>query len=100
MSAVFPPLSSQTTYVDIIQPAQLQLVCLQGLLRPLQLALRLGLQHPPLAERTLIALERLERHSPEALHNLAPKLMPLVEPYLAPVRSIAAAAFIPAAEGG
>lgn len=83
-----------------MSPAQLQLVCLQELLRPLQLALRLGLQHPPLAERTLIALERLESHSPEAVHTLAPKLMPLIEPYLAPVRSIAAAAAIPTIEGG
>ena len=100
MSAACLPLSSQTTYVDIILSAQLRLVCLQELLRPLQLALRLGLQHPPLAERTLIALERLESQSPEALHTQAPKLMPLVEPYLAPVRGMAAAAVIPTTEGG
>ena len=71
---------------------------MQELLRPLQLALRLGLQHPPLAARTLAALERLEAHSPEALQALAPELMPLVEPYLAPVRDIAAAAPTPSAD--
>ena len=64
---------------------------MQELLRPLQLALHLGLQHPPLAARTLAALERMEAHSPAALQALAPKLMPLMEPYLAPVRDIAAA---------
>ena len=64
---------------------------MQELLRPLQLALQLGLQHHPLASRTLAALERMEFHSPAALQALAPKLMPFMEPYLAPVRYIAAA---------
>jgi len=73
---------------------------MQELLRPLELALQLGLQHPPLATRTLKALERLETQSPAALQSLAPKLVPLVEPYLAPVRDIVAAAPLPAAETG
>ncbi len=68
----------------------------QELLRPLQLALELGLQHLPLAFRTLAALESMESHSPAALQALAPKLMPLMEPYLACVRDIAAANTAPA----
>lgn len=71
---------------------------MQELLRPLELALQLGLQHPPLATRTLKALERLESQSPAALQSLAPRLVPLVEPYLAPVRDIVAAAPSRAAE--
>lgn len=68
---------------------------MQELLRPLQLALQLGLQQPPLAARTLAALAHMESHSPAALQALAPKLMPLMEPFLAPVRDSAAATLAP-----
>ena len=72
----------------------------QELFRPLEVALQLGLQHPPLAARTLEALERLEAQSPAALQALVPDLVPLLEPYLAPVRDIVAAALPPAADNG
>ena len=75
-------------------------VPMQELLRPLELALQLGLQHPPLAARTLKALERLESQSPAALQALASALVPLLEPYLAPVRDIVAAAPPTSAEDG
>ena len=66
----------------------------------MKLALQLGLQQPPLAARTLKALERLEMQSPAALQALVHDLMPLLEPYLAPVRDINAAALPPSAENG
>ena len=82
--------------LGVIAPA----VAAQELLRPLELALQLGLQQPPLAARTLKALERLEAQSPAALQALAPDLMPLLEPYLAPVRDIVTAALPPSAGNG
>ena len=47
---------------------------LQELAGPLCAALGAGLQHPPLAEAALRALERLERRSAGALAQLAPQV--------------------------
>lgn len=86
--------------VSCCNPAVIANAAVQELFRPLEVGLQLGLQHPPLAARTLKALERLEAESPAALQALAPDLVPLLEPYLAPVRDIVAAALPPSADNG
>lgn len=57
------------------------------MLGPLQSALSLGLQYPPLAATALRALERLEGRSDSALTHLAPAIVPLLEPYLVPINT-------------
>ncbi len=57
----------------------------QEMLGPLQAALSLGLQYPPLAAFALRALERLEGRSKSTLDELAPAVVPLLEPYLLPI---------------
>ncbi len=95
---ICPQLPSLQPQVMHSQVSLQKLWLLQELYRPLELALQLGLQHPPLAARTLKALERLEAQSPAALQALAPDLVPLLEPYLAPVGDIVAAALPTSAE--
>ena len=69
------------------------------MLGPLQAALFLGLQYPPLAATALRALELLEGRSDSALAHLAPAIVPLLEPYLLPIKVSDAAATGAAAEG-
>lgn len=57
------------------------------MLGPLQAALSLGLQYPPLAATALRALERLEGRPDSALTHLAPAIVPLLEPYLLPINT-------------
>ena len=49
---------------------------------PLQTAFALGLQYPPLATAAVAALERWEVEQPSALAQVAPQVVPLLEPYL------------------
>lgn len=59
---------------------------------PLQAALRMGLQQPQLAATALQALEQLSSRSRETLEELAPAIIPLMEPYLMPINDTEAAA--------
>eukprot|EP00891_Asterochloris_glomerata_P007060 jgi/Astpho2/7060/Aster-x0303 len=60
-------------------------VPLQSLREPLQLGLQLGLQLPALAEVTVSALEQWEQQQPDALKELAPAIIPALEPFLSEV---------------
>lgn len=55
---------------------------MQELVGPLQAAFSLGLQYPPLAKEALAALERWEGQQPQALSAVAPRIVPLLNPYL------------------
>ena len=57
---------------------------------PLQTALSLGLQYPPLAKEALAALERLETEWPQAIRAVAPQIVPLLDPYLLDITDMAA----------
>lgn len=66
---------------------------------PLQTALNLGLQYPPLAQAAISALERWETEQPQAVQAVAPHIVPLLDAYLTEIRDVAAAADAPSAEG-
>ena len=72
---------------------------LQELVGPLQTALSLGLQYPPLAQAAMSALERWEVEQPQAIEAVAPHIVPLLDPYLAEIKDVAAAADAGSAEG-
>ena len=63
-----------------IKPSAAWLV--QELIGPLQTALSLGLQYPPLATAAVAAMERWETEQPQALRAAAPHVVPLLDPYL------------------
>lgn len=72
----------------VVRNRKVECVCglpVQEMLGPIQAALSLGLQYPPLATTALRALERLEGRSKSTLHELAPAIVPLLEPYLLPI---------------
>lgn len=69
------------------------------MLAPLQTALLLGLQYPPLAATALRALEGLEGRSQSTLAELAPAIVPCLEPYLAPINVSDLSAPAASAEG-
>ena len=54
----------------------------QELVGPLQTALSLGLQYPPLATAAIAAMEQWETEQPQALRAVAPQVVPLLDPYL------------------
>lgn len=66
---------------------------------PLQTALSLGLQYPPLAQAALSALERWELEQPTAIQAVAPQIVPLLDPYLLEIKDLAAAADASSPEG-
>ena len=72
---------------------------LQELVAPLQTALSLGLQYPPLAQAALSALERWELEQPTAIQAVAPQIVPLLDPYLLEIKDLAAAADATSPEG-
>lgn len=72
---------------------------LQELVSPLQTALGLGLQYPPLATAAISALERWEVEQPQAVQTVAPHVVPLLDPYLAEFRDVAPAAEAASAQG-
>lgn len=63
---------------------------LQELTGPLQTALSLGLQYPPLAIAAIAALERWETEQPQALRAVAPHIVHLLDPYLVKITGLAA----------
>lgn len=65
---------------------------LQELVGPLQAALRLGLQYPPLAQAAMSALETWELEQPQAIQAVAPHVVPLLDPYLTDIQDVAAPA--------
>ena len=72
---------------------------MQELVGPLQTALSLGLQYPPLAQAAMAALERWEVEQPQAIEAVAPHIVPLLDPYLAEIKDVAAAADAASADG-
>ena len=60
----------------------------QELVGPLQTALSLGLQYPPLAAAAIAAMERWETEQPQALKAAAPQVVPLLDPYLLEVTGL------------
>lgn len=67
--------------------------------QPLQMALQLGLQYAPLAAVAVSALERLELQ-PDALAVLAPRVVPLMEPYLRNLAALEGTEALADAPGG
>ena len=57
----------------------------QELIGPLQTALSLGLQYPPLATAAIAAMERWETEQPLALRAVASQMVPLLDPYLSEI---------------
>lgn len=60
----------------------------QELTGPLQTALSLGLQYPPLATAAIAALERWETEQPQALTAVAPQIVHLLDPYLVEITGL------------
>lgn len=67
--------------------------------QPLQMALQLGLQYAPLAAVAVNALERWELQ-PDALAVLAPRVVPLMEPYLRNLAALEGTEAVADASGG
>ena len=103
MSIVTPRRTASFVKVLLSQVEQLFSVnsvnTMQELVGPLQTALSLGLQYPPLAQAAMAALERWEVEQPQAIEAVAPHIVPLVDPYLAEIKDVAAAADAASADG-
>ena len=72
--------------------------CMQELVQPLDMALQLGLQYPPLAAVAVTALEAWESQ-PSALLVLAPQVVPLMDPYLRSLSGLDGIVAVPPADG-